>query len=207
MGLFENWPSANLHAINLDYYLKQVKRVSDDIAIINSWKDELTGRVDHVEEIVADLNNNVQELNNLYNTFVDTVNARFDELSTSVDKRIADLSKAIKQELDRKINDKLVAFIAEINVRLDGQDKKIAQLRKDFEKIITDIPSVIQMYNPFVGYLTPIQDIILKLISFHRENALTAGEYDALQLSATAYDTLQVTAYNYDFDGKTYVHN
>ena len=63
------------------------------------------------------------------------------------------------------------------------------------------------MYNPFVGYFTPIQDIILKLISFHRKNALTAGEYDALQLTATAYDTLQVTAYNYDFDGKTYVHN
>lgn len=210
MGLYENWPSANLHAINLDYYLKQVKRVSEDIAIINSWKDELTGRVDHVEEIVADLNENVQELNNLYNTFVDTVNARFDELSASVDKRIADLSKAIQKELDRKIkeiDDKLVAFSAEINDRLDGQDKKIAQLRKDFEKIITDIPSVIQMYNPFVGYLTPIQDIILKLISFHRENALTAGEYDALQLTATAYDTLQVTAYNYDFDGKTYVHN
>ena len=210
MGLFVNWPSSNLHAINLDYYLKQVKRVSDDIAIINSWKDELTGRVDHVEEIVADLNKNVQELNNLYNTFVDTVNARFDELSASVDKRIADLSKAIQQELDRKIkeiDDKLVAFSAEINERLDGQDKKIAQLRKDFEKIITDIPSVIQMYNPFVGYFTPIQDIILKLISFHRKNALTAGEYDALQLTATAYDTLQVTAYKYDFDGKTYVHN
>ena len=105
MGLFENWPSSNLHAINLDYYLKQVKRVSDDIAIINSWKDELTGRVEHVEEIVEDLNNNVQELNNLYNTFVDTVNARFDELSASVDKRISDLSIAIQQELDRKIKE------------------------------------------------------------------------------------------------------
>ena len=102
MGLFENWPSANLHAINLDYYLKQVKRVSDDIAIINSWKDELTGRVDHVEEIVADLNNNVQELNNLYNTFVDTVNARFDELSASVDIRISDLYKNKKKKLPQR---------------------------------------------------------------------------------------------------------
>jgi hypothetical protein len=36
-----------------------------------------------------------------------------------------------------------------------------------------------------------------------RSNALTATEYDALDLTATAYDAYQLTARDYDLNGKT----
>ena len=37
---------------------------------------------------------------------------------------------------------------------------------------------------------------------FHTTTALTAGEYDALDLTAQAYDNYELTAYDYDFNGK-----
>ena len=36
-----------------------------------------------------------------------------------------------------------------------------------------------------------------------RSNALSASEYDALELSATAYDGHELTARDYDVNGKT----
>ena len=44
------------------------------------------------------------------------------------------------------------------------------------------------------------------LTSFHKENGLTATEYDAIIITAQAYDALMISAYNYDFQGKNLVH-
>jgi len=36
-----------------------------------------------------------------------------------------------------------------------------------------------------------------------RSNALSASEYDALDLTATAYDAYQISARDYDLNGKS----
>lgn len=59
------------------------------------------------------------------------------------------------------------------------------------------------MINPFTGDYDTVQTVIGYLVSLHRDDALTATEYDALDLDATDYDAYQVDAYDYDFSGKT----
>ena len=59
------------------------------------------------------------------------------------------------------------------------------------------------MINPFTGELVPLKDVIMSLVGLHRDDALTATEYDALDLDATTYDAYDLTAYDYDFSGKT----
>lgn len=59
------------------------------------------------------------------------------------------------------------------------------------------------MFSPFTGQMEPLKSVILSLVGLHREDALTAQEYDLLDLDADAYDAYQVEAYDYDFSGKT----
>lgn len=60
------------------------------------------------------------------------------------------------------------------------------------------------MFNPFTGIYEPFQKVIYTLADFHRENPLTAKEFDSLELTATTFDdTNNLTAYIYDFNGKS----
>lgn len=59
------------------------------------------------------------------------------------------------------------------------------------------------MFSPFTGRMESLKSVILSLVGLHREDALTAQEYDDLALDADAYDAYQVEAFDYDFSGKT----
>lgn len=59
------------------------------------------------------------------------------------------------------------------------------------------------MYSPFTGDYVTIVTVINELAFLHRSDALTAAEYDALDLTASDYDNEEITAYNYDWSGKT----
>lgn len=60
--------------------------------------------------------------------------------------------------------------------------------------------------SPFTGEWFSTYDWMNMLTSFHKENGLTATEYDAIMITAQAYDALMISAYNYDFQGKNLVH-
>lgn len=55
------------------------------------------------------------------------------------------------------------------------------------------------MYSPFTGEYVPITSVINQLASFHMDEAITAGAYDAKEITAGDYDSLLLSAYDYDF--------
>ena len=44
------------------------------------------------------------------------------------------------------------------------------------------------MFSPFTGQMESLKSVILSLVGLHRDDALTAQEYDDLELDADAYD-------------------
>lgn len=64
---------------------------------------------------------------------------------------------------------------------------------------------VFKVYSPVTGVYGPIQTALNDLAGLHKQNALTAGEYDGIMITAEAYDAKNISAYNYDYSGKTYV--
>lgn len=56
------------------------------------------------------------------------------------------------------------------------------------------------MRDPFTGLYSRVQVVIYELANLHRD-ALTAAEYDTLELTAEEYDNLLLTAYIYDWYG------
>lgn len=61
------------------------------------------------------------------------------------------------------------------------------------------------MTSPFTGELVRLEVVINELASLHKDDTLTANEYDALLLDADYYDNLEVTAFDYDWHSKTLV--
>lgn len=61
------------------------------------------------------------------------------------------------------------------------------------------------MTSPFTGEYVRLEIVINELASLHKSDALTASEYDALDITAAYYDGLDLTAYQYDWNGKTLV--
>lgn len=61
------------------------------------------------------------------------------------------------------------------------------------------------MTSPFTGETVRLEVVINELASLHKDDALTAGEYDALAIDADYYDSLDLTAFDYDWHGKTLV--
>lgn len=59
-----------------------------------------------------------------------------------------------------------------------------------------------RMWSPFTGKWELYSTIIDWLTNLHRDRALTAGEYDSLDLTAGEYDAYKLTAWEYDWYGK-----
>lgn len=59
------------------------------------------------------------------------------------------------------------------------------------------------MYDPFTGDYVSLQTVIGELADLHKENPITAAEYDALEITADDYDGREITARDYDFKAKT----
>lgn len=61
------------------------------------------------------------------------------------------------------------------------------------------------MSSPFTGKYVPLEVVINELAALHKDDSLTATEYDALELTADYYDSLELSAYDYDWHSKTLV--
>lgn len=63
------------------------------------------------------------------------------------------------------------------------------------------------LISPLTGERATHQECIDELANLHRTGGITAGEYDALQLTAQTYDDKAITAYSYDFNAKNLLTN
>ena len=83
-------------------------------------------------------------------------------------------------------------------------DDIVNTLYKSIERELDNVKlSGCYMTDPWTGQVVKISDVVSKIIATTNTGALTAGEYDALELTASAYDNKELTAYEYDWLGKT----
>ena len=56
------------------------------------------------------------------------------------------------------------------------------------------------MLSPFTGEVVPVKEVVMDLAHLHMdEGAISAAEYDALELAAEDYDFEELTAFQYDW--------
>ena len=143
-----------------------------------------------------------------------------DYIQSMIDRAIETNNLVIAQQLIQLKNDITIEYkgyvTAQINALttyIDNQDVHYDQLAQGYAatalsdaKDYTDAAVIdyTMMINPITGVYEDVRNVVDDIVSyFHTGDALTAGEYDSLDLTAGAYDAYDITAYDYDFNGKT----
>ena len=163
---------------DVEYLLGILKKLNEVIKQVNSnseFIDKYSGKIEEIEAEIAALRNEMTEFENQINQDITT---RFN---------------AIKVELDSAIATTLIRANA-------YTDAVAANLQEQIEAIVI---GQITLFDPTTGIVSPLQVVIDNLYSASRSDALTATEYDALDLTATAYDAYELTAADYDQSGKS----
>lgn len=181
---FTSYPWSNVHELNLDWLISQIKEVQQHIAEFEEARKEFEDTTVELKAMIAQLETEVDDLEKLYSDFVEQINSRFANLEDSL---LDDLA-VYKQGIDHQ----MAVFQAEI----DGLEETVTQA-------LANLPSEIRMINPTTGEMDSLENIINSLSGQSRTDALTASEYDALDLTATAYAAYDISAYDYDWHGKS----
>lgn len=193
MGLYEHWPYVNFHELNLNWMIEQMKEMESEIERVKNLADDMDEMKEKYLELIAMYN----QLENDFIDFKNAVDNNFRELATDLQNEIASDLAYMMAQFD--------AFKNEVNYNLAGFQDQLNALDLKLDNAIENLADNFTMTNPFTGEEESITAVIYTLASFHMEDALTAAEYDNLQLTASDYDARQLTAYQYDVLGKQYL--
>lgn len=191
---WDEYPYSNVHELNLNWILKQIKILEDNVKEVVELSKTWTEQVDNLNARMNDIEEENLKLSNLYNSFVQEVESKFNELERQQLENFEILTNQIENEFNR--------LQLEINETLSLFNRRIDYLENKLDETLRNLPSLIVMTSPFTGEDDSLQNIIYDIVNSQKTGSLTALEYDNLELTASEYDNYELTAYDYDFNGK-----
>lgn len=158
----------------------------------------LLGILKKLNEMIAQLNANTEFIEE-YSGKIEEIEAEMASLRTEMTEFEADINASIATQfanIKLELQSMIVTALQQANAYTD---LVASGLERDIQNIAI---GQITVYDPTTGQVENLQTVIDNLYNTSREDALTATEYDALELTATAYDAYQLTAIDYDREGK-----
>ena len=155
----------------------------------------LLGVLKKLNEVIAQVNLNTTQIDK-----IDAIEAEINVLREEMTQFETDVNQSIAlqfAELKVELQAMVVSTLAQAKAYTDTM---VAQLEQEIQEISV---GEISIFDPTTGFYSPLQTVIDNLYNASREDALTATEYDALELTATAYDAYALTATEYDNNGKS----
>lgn len=153
-------------------------RLNEIIDLVNKHEAFIENYDDAIKQLQADIKQLYADFE-AYKSATDAdINARFEQIKVYLDESIASATSYMRAYTDTRAN----------------------ELQQSIDNIAL---GQIMVYDPTSGLTVPLQTAIDNLYESGRENAITATEYDALEITATAYDAMEITAREYDQNGKT----
>lgn len=158
----------------------------------------LAGEVQRVSDVLATMDGVTKEyVAQFVAEQVAPIYDQLAQLTQSVDIRFAAQTIALQDAvaaLQVYANERMVDAIAASKSYTD----EVAQILDN--KIDNAIVAGGIVRSPITGNMVTVQAAINELASFHQDG-ITAGDYDARDLTAQAFDDLNLTAFQYDFTG------
>lgn len=127
------------------------------------------------------------------------------EISQETVTEIQNAIESLKTELETSLDDFEIQ-INQVKVYSDAQNTLLETyllgLINTLNQRFDNIPDSFLVFNPTNGMKNDINKTLNDIYSQTRTGALTAQEYDNLELTATGYDSEDLTATDYDTNGK-----
>lgn len=159
----------------------------------------LLGILKKLNETIKQVNSNTEFIDN-YGGKIEEIEAEIAKLRTEMDTFTTETLAEIEAEFTL-IKNSLSAMVANALIQANAYtDATASRLEDEIQEVSL---GQITLYDPTTGTMNNLQVVIDNIYSASREEALTATEYDGLELTATNYDGEELTAFNYDRYGKT----
>ncbi|MBO7696514.1 MAG: hypothetical protein J6T10_28135 [Methanobrevibacter sp.] len=182
--------------INNNYVYNSIPLAFDESL---SYLEELSAILKKLNEVIEQVNYNTEfiekyedqydEIKRLVEELIISINTRFEEIEAELEQKFADLTARVLTLIDNNYNI-LKAYI----------DDKYEELNYKIDHISIDN---IILRDPTTGLFSNIQIVVNNLFNALVVDAITASEFDALELTATNFDAYQITAYEFDTQAKT----
>ena len=174
MGLFEQFPYANFHELNLDWILQKIKELDEKV---DSIEDRILKEANaYTDQQIAILRRDFAELEADFTAFKSDINAQFAAYTAKQDKAFSDYQKLVNAQialLEQEIRDaraELKTMLRQANAYTDAS---IAMLLLQLPDIITKNIKNAKVYNLLTGKYVTIQAMFDFLCLFHAPGALT----------------------------------
>lgn len=161
----------------LEEQLVILNKVNECIELLNAYPDLLEEYEKYLEDIRQEVGKMEIEFEEFKSSTLSSIDIRFGELTTQLISSIDNQFRLIQYNLN--------LALADIQTQIDDI-----------------VAGDIKVYDPTTGLLSPIQTVIDNLFDVNRNNAITASEFDGIELTATAFDAIEITAFNFDTNGK-----
>lgn len=159
----------------------------------------LLGILKKLNEVIAQTNGNTEFIEN-YSGRIEGIEEEIRNLRSEM----TEFENNINQEISIRFNAMQLELRALISTALTQANAYTDSVAARLEQEIREISiGAISVFDPTTGIYSPLQIVIDNLYTSGRNDALTASEYDALELTATAYDNYDLTAREYDQSAKT----
>lgn len=172
------------------YVNSQLDKVTELEKEFESFTTNIDSKLDNYE---VQINKQFDGFKVELNRQLDQIRADFDSFRKQVNADVAEQLAVVQTNLLNVIN----GVENELNTKLD---KAIEDFNYRFEHMVV---SKALVYNTVRGAETTLQEYLDDIAGTLRGDAITAGEYDALELTAQEYDDKEITAYDYDYFGKS----
>lgn len=171
--------------------------------VLCKMKDYINNLIDEDTEMLS----RIEELEKKQSLTRDEIQAMIDtSLSAFLTVTITPLIENSKREsisASKNYTDEVVAREKELIIT-QCTEYSIALYNQMKEYVDSKFVEYMYMYSPITGKMEDVRLVVDELINnFHKSEAITAGEYDALNLTAGDYDSRNLTAFQYDFHAKT----
>lgn len=193
MGLIKFQPRPHVPPIGF------FQPISADPADMMTDVEFLLGVLKKLNEIIKQVNDNTK--------FIEEYSGKIEEIEAEIAnlrQEIIDFEDEVNANITARFNQIMIELRAMIASTLNQANAYTDLVAAGLEREIQEIAiGQITVYDPTTGLTESLQTVIDNLYSASREDALTAEEYDALDLTATAYDAYELTASEYDRSAKT----
>lgn len=222
-----NWnlyPYTNIHELNLDWILDEIKKFREELEQIEDYGDRITQlevETDNLERDLTALSNNLESFKrsaestheNLQRQIRDNNNSIKSLKSYVLD--FEDKNKEEHKDFDRRINNLVQNYaiilqdLARIRVLIADGDERTLILAKEYadlllEEFKREFPKLYDLYvfSPITGQIVTVQVALNELYEAYRFYAITAGEFDELGWTAEELDRKGLTALELDTNSK-----
>lgn len=178
----------NNYTDELKSYVEELS--AENLATMQKQFDELQAKVDQeLTGIRNEMDQLTGQLDDTMNDFRDEIAEQIQDQQAWVEQQIANQEAYINETVHKvysALNDTLTEAKAYTDFRLE-------QFQEEFPELTT-----VYVRNPVTGFVTTLQEAIYDMYDALRYMALTAFQYDTLDMTAQDYDDRTIPAWFYD---------